>query len=236
MDRRCFVKACTVGAGLIAGGGAGLAVAGDTSAHRRQRVRLVGADGTPLRAAQLAAGAQYVFHYPFAATPCFLLDLGRPLAGRNGLATEDGRRYDWPGGVGPRRSIVAYSAICAHMMAHPTRVVSYISYRTPRSEDDPETGVISCCAENSVYDPAAGAQVLSGPAPQPLAAIVLDYDAGRDELHATGTLGGDMFQRFFTEFAVRLSLENPSRDERGPLPDDVRALPLETFSANVVLC
>ena len=35
--------------------------------------------------------------------------------------------------------------------------------------------------------------MLNGPAPQPLSAILLDYDAASDTLHAVGTLGGDLF-------------------------------------------
>lgn len=234
MDRRAFVKSCTLGAGLLTA--AGFALAGDARAQAYHRVRLLAADGLPLRAAELAAGEPYVFHYPFPATPCFLLDLGQPLPGRNGLATEAGQHYDWPGGVGPRASIVAYSAICAHRMAHPTRTISYISYRRPRHDADPGTGVISCCAENSVYDPAAGAAVLGGPAPQPLAAIVLEHDPADDALYAVGTLGGEMFQRFFSEFGMRLSLENPSRDERAPLRDAARVTPLAQFTGNVLSC
>ncbi len=234
MDRREFVKTCTLGAGLFATGGASLA--GDEQARPYQRVRLLNADGSPLRSAQLPAGEQFVFHYPFAATPCFLINLGRPLHGRTGLSTESGQRYDWPGGVGAQRSIVAYSAICAHKMAHPTPSVSYISYRPARSVAEPADGVIMCCAEESRYDPAAGASVLDGPAPQPLATILLEHVAEDDALYAKGVLGGEMFQRFFSEFALRLSLENPSRDQRAPLTQAQRVVPLSTFSANVLRC
>lgn len=234
MDRRAFVKTCTLGAGLLSGGG--FTLAADVRAQTYYRVQLLATDSTPLRASALVAREQYVFHYPFPATPCFLLDLGRPLAGRVGLVSESDQRYDWPGGVGPQASIVAYSAICAHKMAHPTRTVSYISYRAPRNDTDPETGVISCCAENSLYDPAAGAVVLDGPAQQPLAAILLEHDPVDDTLYAVGTLGGALFQRFFSEFGLRLSLENPSRTEQTPLRDAVRAIPLADFSANVVRC
>ena len=234
MDRRRFVKTCSVGAGLMAGGA--MLLADHAYARDYRRVRLLDETAHPLRLADLSVGAQYVFHYPFAATPCFLLDLGRPVPGRNGLRTEAGRAYDWPGGVGPAASVVAYSAICAHKMAHPTRTVSYIAYRPSRGDDDPEAGVISCCAENSVYDPLAGGAVLSGPAPQPLAAIVLEHDAGRDELYAVGTVGGEQFQRFFSEFAARLSLEYPNGNADEPLAGDVVAYRLENFSANVLTC
>ncbi|MGL1833555.1 hypothetical protein ACKVEX_08110 [Rhodocyclaceae bacterium SMB388] len=234
MDRRAFVKSCSVGVGVIAAGG--LTLPAGASAHAYRRVRLVGDDGRVLRPGDIVAGQAYVFHYPFAATPCFLLNLGRPVPGQPGLKTDGGERYDWPGGVGPTRSIVAYSAICAHKMAHPTRVISYISFREAKGGEDPETGVISCCAENSRYDPYAGAAVLSGPAPQPLAAILLEHDAASQELLAVGTLGAEMFQRFFSEFAARLSLEHPGADPRMPIADDVHVRRLENFSANVVSC
>jgi hypothetical protein len=67
--------------------------------------------------------------------------------------------------------------------------------------------VIHCCADHSVYDPSAGARVLSGPAPQPLAAILLDYDAERDELAALGTVGAEQFDAFFNKYDFKLTLE-----------------------------
>lgn len=234
MDRRDFVKTCTLGAGLLAGGG--MVLAGNEQARPYQRVQLLNPDGSPLRASELTVGEQQVFHYPFAATPCFLIKLGRPLNGRAGLSTESGQLYDWPGGVGAERNIVAYSAICAHKMAHPTPSVSYISYRPARTVAEPADGVIMCCAEESRYDPAAGASVLDGPAPQPLATILLEHAAEDDALYATGVLGGEMFQRFFTEFALRLSLENPSRDQQAPLTEAQRVMPLSRYSNNVLSC
>jgi len=42
--------------------------------------------------------------------------------------------------------------------------------------------VIHCCSEHSQYDPAEGARVVAGPAPQPLAAILLDHDPASDAL------------------------------------------------------
>ena len=45
------------------------------------------------------------------------------------LKTENGSTYEWPGGVGAQRGIVAYSAICSHRLTYPTRQISFISYR-----------------------------------------------------------------------------------------------------------
>ena len=49
--------------------------------------------------------------------------------------------------------------------------------------------------------------MVAGPAPQPLAAILLEYDARTDELTAVGTLGGEMFNQFFAKYEIKLSLE-----------------------------
>jgi Rieske Fe-S protein len=109
---------------------------------------------------------------PYVTTPCFLIDLGAPAEAGAELETSDGRPYRWSGGVGPGRSIVAFSAICAHRMSYPTRNVSFIDYRhkpmnTEAAGDDwwSRGQVIYCCSEGSVYDPSDGARVLAGPAP-----------------------------------------------------------------------
>ena len=94
-----------------------------------ERARLVDADGNTLTPDALTVGQSYVFHYPYVTTPCFLIDLGLPAEPGAELETSDGRPYRWSGGVGPGRSIVAFSAICAHRMSYPTRKVSFIDYR-----------------------------------------------------------------------------------------------------------
>ena len=173
------------GAAALAGSGP---LRADAPARLYRRVRLVDIHGTPIRAGALVADTNYVFQYPFAATPCFLLRLPTPVAGRASLRRVDGGRYDWSGGVGADRAVVAFSAICAHKLAYPTRDVSFIRYQRGRSATS-GGAVIHCCADHSVYDPAQGARVVSGPAPQPLAAIVLEHDAASDGLHALGTVG-----------------------------------------------
>lgn len=235
MDRRAFVRTCSLGAGLLAGG-AGLSLPASAAMREYGRVRLLDALGNPLKAADVVAGEQYVFAYPFSATPCFLLNLGRAVTGRGGLSTASGTPYDWPGGVGPQRSLVAYSAICAHKMTHPTPAVTHISFRAARSGDEPAAGVINCCSENSLYDPASGASVLDGPADQPLAAIILEHDAVSDGLHAVGTLGGEMFERFFRTFEARLSLEYPDGSANRPVREEAVVRRLEDYTGNVMSC
>ncbi|HYI85565.1 MAG TPA: (2Fe-2S)-binding protein, partial [Burkholderiales bacterium] len=86
--------------------------------------------------------------------------------------------------------------------------ISFISFRTEKSARNRIANVIHCCSEHSQYDPAEGARVVAGPAPQPLAAILLEWDSAKDEIHAVGTLGGEMFGEFFDKFAFRLQLEH----------------------------
>ncbi|HEX5611552.1 MAG TPA: (2Fe-2S)-binding protein [Burkholderiales bacterium] len=209
MQRREFLHFCAAGAAATAASGDALAAA-DAKPHFYTRTKLLEAAGRPMLAAQVPAHRTLVFHYPYDTTPCFLLNLGRPIEGSAKLRTADARTYDWKGGVGRSRSIVAYSAICAHQLAYPTRQISFISYRTERSQRNRHANVIHCCAEHSQYDPAQGAKVVAGPAPQPLAAILLEHDAASDELYAVGTLGGEMFEKFFEKYAMRLQLEHGS--------------------------
>ena len=204
MQRRDFVKFCAASAAAT---GARAAAAADATTSFYGRARLVSGSGGPLKAADLPVDRNLIFHYPFSTTPCFLLNLGRPAKTAARLRTADQRSYEWKGGVGPRRSIVAYSAICAHQLAYPTRDISFISYRTEKSARNRHGNVIHCCAEHSQYDPADGARVLAGPAPQPLAAILLEHDPKTDELTAVGTLGGEMFNQFFAKYERKLALE-----------------------------
>ena len=206
MQRRDFIKVCAAGAAVSAND---LFAAQDLNPRFYFRTQLTDEGGRPLRAASLIAGRNYIFHYPFESTPCFLLNLGRPTVRDVQLKTEGGSTYQWAGGVGPGRAIVGYSAICAHRMSYPTPQISFIAYR----EKSTASGVmrantIHCCSEHSEFDPAAGAKVVGGPAPQPLAAILLEHDAARDELHAVGTLGGEMFNAFFAKYEFRLALDN----------------------------
>ncbi len=204
MQRRDFVKFC---AATAAAAGAPSVVAADAAPMLYGRSRLIGPGGAPLKAASIPAGRNLIFHYPFANTPCFLLNLGKPAKANARLLTADKRSYEWKGGVGPARSIVAYSAICAHQLAYPTREISFISFRADKSARNSLANVIHCCAEHSQYDPADGARVLAGPAPQPLAAILLEHDPKSDELTAVGTLGGEMFNQFFAKYEFKLTLE-----------------------------
>jgi arsenite oxidase small subunit len=231
MERRGFIKFCAASAAALGAP----EVAADAQARFYSRARLVDEQGAPLRAAAVPANRNFVFNYPFAATPCFLLNLGRPAKASASLKTVAGEPYEWKGGVGVQRSVVAYSAICAHRLAYPTRDITFISYRPGKSASNRIGSVIHCCAEHSQYDPAEGARVVGGPAPQPLAAVLLEHDPNTDELHAVGTLGGEMFGEFFDKYAFRLSLEHGA-GAHAPVSSACTVQDLESYSRQQMKC
>ena len=233
MKRRDFVQVCAASA-------AGVALpdsdaASTLQARMYKRVKLVDESGQPIRASSLKTGATYVFDYPFASTPCFLLRLDKPTNANIALKTETGFDYMWEGGVGPQKNIVGYSAICAHKMTYPTKQVSFIGYRNDPSPVAGAGKVITCCSDRSVYDPASGARVVSGPAPQPLATILLQHDAKADELFAVGTFGGEKFTEFFSKFQFRLNLEMGPRS-RATVENTSIVKPLENYSTQWAKC
>jgi arsenite oxidase small subunit len=208
MERRRFLSGCAMVGGAASVAPAALWPGAWAQGVPRvyERTRLVDVNGRPLQPSQLVPEINYVFHYPYAATPCLLLKLTRPVAAPAALKRQDGVEYAWRGGVGRERNVVAFSAIRAHKLAYPTREVSFIRYQR---ESSPTSGarVIHCCADHSVYDPAEGARVVSGPAPQPLAAILLEYDEQQDALFALGTVGAEQFDAFFDKYRMKLALE-----------------------------
>jgi arsenite oxidase small subunit len=233
MERRDFVKACAAAASAASLPNA--AQAADAKPRTYRRAKLVDDKGVPIRLAELKPGQNYVFDYPFESTPCFLLNLGRSVNGGTELKTVAGEAYRWNGGVGPQKSVVAYSAICAHKLTYPTRQVSFIGYREAPSAVAPQGRVITCCSDRSVYDPAAGAKVVTGPAPQPLAAILLEHDAKTDELFAVGTYGGEMFNEFFKRFEFRLQLEAGPR-AKSEVEGTTVVKPMERYSSQWAQC
>ena len=227
MDRRKFHKLC---GGLLAGA-ASLHARADSHAPQPKSA-LTFADGTAVTLESLSAGESWIFSYPYRTTPCFLVRLSESAPNQG----------TWPGGVDTDQSVVAFSAICSHKMSHPARPISHISYRDkPVSFIDAsgnkqtKSGVISCCSERSVYDPATAGTVLSGPAPVPLAAISLATDDD-GAVFATGSHGPDQYERFLNAFGFRLALEYGVTDVRARVGDKTIAIKASEFSAQQVLC
>ena len=242
VGRRRFIRTCVSAAAAVTANSGVLAHQG-VGMKPYEPVTLADADGQPLRSDQLAAGECHVFFYPYVTTPCFLVNLGKPTNSDVTLKTERGNSYRWQGGVGPERSIVAFSAICAHMMTYPAQAVSFINYRhnavrfvNTNKKKSERSQVIYCCSERSVYDPANGAQVLGGPAPQPLAAIHLEFDTAAGGLQALGTYGGELFDQFINSFEFRLALEFRITNISQRVTGMTTVIPCAEFSQTQVLC
>ena len=239
VERRDFLGACGAGAvcsSLGAVSVAGTAMAAVPTSRSYARAKLTDADGKAIKLKSLKTNHNYIFNYPYASTPCFLLNLDQAMPDKVGLKTEAGAAYDWPGGVGEKKTLVAYSAICAHKLAYPTSQVSFIGFRDSPSSASSRGKVITCCADKSVYDPFAGAKVISGPAPQPLAAILLEHDAKTDEIYAVGTFGGEKFNDFFAKYEFKLTMEMGSNRAREEVKGNAVLKDLANYSAQTAKC
>lgn len=240
-SRRNFIKLCM---GAVTVGHLSQSFAADQSvAKKYNQAQLVDFYSKPITAKSLKIGQNYIFHYPFVTTPCFLIDLGEPIRENVTLKTENDETYTWRGGVGPNNSIVAFSAICAHKMTHPAKAVSFINYRheTINYQDKNQkqkegSQLIYCCSERSVYDVRRGAKVLGGPAKQPLTTILLEYDQSGDKLYAVGTSGGELYDQFFETFLERLQLEYLTTEVARLVDKDTELVPLEKFSKTQTKC
>jgi Rieske Fe-S protein len=209
MDRRNFLKV-VAGATVIAVNPSlirGNLYASDGGALyiAYEKAQLVDAAGKPMKVSMLEKEVNYIFNYPYASTPCMLINLPKPTAKDIELVSENGEKYVWKSGVGKDRTVVAYSAICAHQLTHPTPNDSFIGYvpMAKKTMAYEKSGVIVCSSHLSAYDAAAGAKVLGGAATQPLAAVVLEV-AADDTIWAVGVLGSDKFQDYFKSFRPEL--------------------------------
>ena len=241
-DRRRFIKVCATAAATVASYPETL-VASVSQGKFFNRVQLLNEDDTPLRAGNLITDESYLFFYPYISTPCFLIRLEQSVNQATTLKTQQGGQYDWRGGVGPQNQIVSFSAICAHKMSHPSVQVSFINYRPEEVQyaghDNlfhRRPNVIYCCSEGSVYDPAEGGRVLGGPAPNPLAAILLEHDPQTDYLFAVGVAGQSMFVSYFKTFGHRLELGFKSEAVDQPGEGTTKVVTLDSYCARQVLC
>lgn len=230
MERRQFLEGCAA-----ASLGAWSESWAQSPLKSYTRTRLLDIHGRPIRLAAIEPEVNYVFQYPFEATPCLLVKLRKAVTAPASLKRENGATYAWQGGIGRERNAVAFSAICAHKLAYPTREVSFIRYQRDASSTSGGR-VIHCCADHSVYDPAEGARVVSGPAPQPLAAIVLEHDAADDGVYAIGTVGAEQFDAFFEKYRMKLALEyGEARAKRG-VGETTIVREMSTYCRTTVQC
>ena len=204
MDRRNFLKlATTTGAFIAVSPTLGITLRADdgTLYKSYERVQLVDANGSPIKASALKKETNYVFNYPHVGTPTILLDLDDSTDKDVKLKSEDGNEYVWKSGVGAKRTIVAYSAICSHQMAHPTPDDTFIQYvqKDKKTASCSHGGVMVCSSHLSSFDVGKGCKNISGPAAEPLPSVVLEV-ADDDTIWAVAVLGPDKFHAYFKTF------------------------------------
>ncbi len=102
---------------------------------------------------EIKAWSGVAFLYP-ESQPAMLVDVGKQV----------------PGGVGPQRSIVAFSTLCQHMGC-------------PVALDAADQKFV-CPCHNSIYDPAREGMAIAGPAIEGLPMIALKVE--NNEIYAVG--------------------------------------------------
>ncbi len=235
VNRRGFVKACSAVAALAAAS-AGRLVQPAFALADAPKLKLVDKAGKPIKASALEVHANYLFMYPYVSTPCLLLRLG--AATPRNVECKDAKKaaYTWPGGVGKDGAVVAYSAICSHAFSYDSKQTSFLTYSKARTQVSSHSRAITCCAHASIFDPAAGAKVVGGPATFPLAAVQLAYQADSDELIATGLVGTALIDEFFKAYRGELNAQYGRGAYRAVVEGQTTVLPMQEYSKDVVQC
>jgi len=203
-----------------------------------EKVQLKDASGNPLKASALVQDENYVFNYPYAATPALLVDLKETVSTNVKLKAADGTEYVFKGGAGSKGTIVAFSAICAHQMTRPTKSMSMFNYvpTSGKTMAYDKAGVFVCTSHLAAYDPKQGGKVIrpeTSPAKQGLSQIVLEIDAD-DNIWAVAVLGPDMFEDYFSAFKQELKAEYGRRGAKKLLKDEVKVQKLKNFTAQII--
>ena len=235
IERRRFLGLC--GAMGMAAASRPAAAAPALELKKFERVRLVNGNDQPVKATVLKEGKDYLFHYPFAGTPCLLTDLGAPPEAGVPLETLSGRTYESLAGVGPKKSIVAFAAICTHLLTHPNKNNSFVNYYHENNELAERGKVVTCCAHGSIFDANRGGEVISGEAKQPLLSIALEYDETMDEIYAVGVLGDHLlFRHFLTIFKRDLRWRFGPRGAQKQVKGAATIQPVDTFTEQKITC
>jgi arsenite oxidase small subunit len=241
MDRRNFLKIAGVGGAMVAV--APSTISGQLRAsdgnlfEAYEKVQLVDKAGAPLKASALKAETNYIFNYPFVGTPSILLDLGEETQKDVTLKDIDGNEYVWKGGVGSKGSIVAYSGICSHQLAHPTPDDSFLQYlergKTTMACEQ-KGGVIVCSSHLSAFDTKAGCKRIAGPAEEALAAIIIEV-AEDDTLWASAVLGPDKFHDYFKRYKPEMKkYYGGKRKSKKRVKDTAEAVVLSEFTKEII--
>lgn len=200
------------------------------------RVQLIDNHSKPLSYAKLLKEKAYVFNYPFRSTPVMMIKLKDTTPKDLTLTSALGEKYLWKGGVGKDASLVAYSAICSHQLTHPTPKTSFVAYSgKKKTMSCSKKGVIVCGSHLSAFDPRVGGKQIAGPAPEALAAVVLEVDdAGH--IWALGVLGPDKFHQFFKSFKDEFKeFYGGKRKAKTLVENQANTQSIENYSAEVIL-
>ena len=92
-----------------------------------------------------------------------------------------------------------------------------------------------CLFEYSIYDATKGAEVINGPATQPLTAILLSVNTDGHIL-ATGTRGGHIYEEFLQKFGLRQSMEQGLSKPDVLSASETVAVPADSYSRQQILC
>lgn len=240
MDRRNFLKIAGATGAFVAVSpstiSGTLRASDGTLFQAYEKVQLVDASGAPIKASSLKKETNYVFNYPFVSTPSILLDLDDSTAQDVKLKSEDGTEYVWKSGVGAKRTIVAYSAICSHQLAHPTPDDSFLQYckKDQTTMAYKHGGVMVCSSHLSAFDVGKGCANLSGPAAQPLATIIIEV-ADDDTLWASAVLGPDKFHEYFKAFKPELKkYYGGKRKGKKKVKGDVQMVTLNEYTKEII--
>lgn len=197
---------------------------------------LVDRDGKPLTPSTVPTDEALVFAYPWRAIPCFLINLGSRRSTATTLTSTEGAAYQSPEGAGPAHNLVAFVAICTHQGSYPRQDASVIRYAAGASKRAGGSGRIVCCTHGSAYDPAAGARNVAGPAPHPLLPVRLEWNAGKGQLLATGSVAEPFLQRFIAANKSDLIATYGPGGYRADVGATSAAVRLSEYSAYVAAC
>lgn len=151
------------------------------------RVQLLDQDGSPMTVSKVVSEYNVTtpevltFNYPLRNEPNFFLNLAPPSGGSGGATNV-------PGGIGPQKSIVAFSAICQHLGC-PAPAIAYYPPGTCPQTPGGKSFYFHCSCHGSTYDPANSAANLTGPAVLPLPQVTLEWQTSDDTIWAVGENG-----------------------------------------------
>jgi Rieske Fe-S protein len=201
-----------------------------------EKVQLKDTKGNPLKASALEKEEAYIFNYPYASTPCLLVDLATATSKDVKLKATDGTEYIYSGGLGAKGTIVAYSAICPHSLTHPQKSMSMFNYVTEKGKtmSYDKGGVMVCTSHLSAFEPKEGGKVVGGPANEAIPAIVLEIDK-EDNIWAVAVLGPDKFQDFLDAFKKDLKAEYGRNGAKKLVKKEVKTQKLKNFTAQIII-